>query len=74
MSADVPEPHNEQPTSAPRPEEMRASFNLRVGEKIVLQGSARWTPAGVICAGITAVGMLLGIAAIMKAARTNLHR
>ena len=34
------------------PEEMKATYNLRVGKSISLQGSARITPAGVVTTGI----------------------
>ena len=46
-------------SSAPpaHPEEMRSTFDLRVGKHITLQGSARITPAGVICSAI-AVAMI----------------
>ncbi|TCR62180.1 hypothetical protein [Bosea sp. BK604] len=35
------------------PEEMKTSINLRVGNSISLQGSARITPAGIITVGLT---------------------
>ena len=46
-------------SAAAHPEEMRASFILRIGDRAVLEGSARTTPAGVISTGI-AVGAALG--------------
>lgn len=35
------------------PEEMKTSFNLRIGKSISLQGSARITPAGIVTTGLT---------------------
>ncbi len=41
-------------TAAPsHPEEIRSEFEMRVGKHITLQGSARITPAGLICSGLT---------------------
>lgn len=51
------------------PEEMKAIWDLRVGRHITLQGSARWTPAGVVTAGIAASLILLATAALVRAAR-----
>jgi hypothetical protein len=34
------------------PEEMKATYDLRVGKMISLKGSARITPAGVVTTGI----------------------
>jgi len=48
------------------PEEMRATWDLKVGTSITLQGSARWTPAGVVTAGIAASAALLSLAALVS--------
>lgn len=49
-------------TAAPsHPEEIKSVFDLRVGKHITLQGSARITPAGVICTGIAVAGMALAL-------------
>jgi len=50
------------------PEEMRASGEIQFGN-LTLKGSARVTPAGLICAGIAGVTVLLATAALMRAAR-----
>ena len=44
------------------PEEMKTTFNLRVGKSISLQGSARITPAGVVTIGVTALLTALAFA------------
>jgi len=49
MDPELPQPVGEIPS---HPEEMKATYNLRVGNLVSLQGSARITPAGVICAAI----------------------
>lgn len=49
------------------PEEMRASWDVRVGRNITLSGTARWTPAGVVTAGIAASAVLLALAALVRA-------
>lgn len=51
------------------PEEMRAAFDLRVGKSINLKGTARVTPAGLICAGIAGVAVLAAATALVRAAR-----
>jgi hypothetical protein len=58
-------------TEAPltHPEEMRAAFDLRVGKTINLKGTARVTPAGLICAGIAGVAVLAAATALVRAAR-----
>lgn len=43
------------------PEEMRASFDLRIGDTVALQASARITPAGVICTGLAVAAMTLAL-------------
>lgn len=44
---------------AAHPEEMRATYEVRLGERITLQGSARITPAGVISLGLAAAAITL---------------
>jgi len=50
-------------------EEMRADFDLSIGKRTNLKGSARITPAGLICAGIVGVAVLAAVAALVRAAR-----
>ena len=59
----------QKPASSCHPEEMRATWDLKIGRNIALQGSARWTPAGVITAGIAASAVLLSISALARAMR-----
>jgi hypothetical protein len=51
------------------PEEMRGDFDLRIGKNINLQGHGRITPAGVVTAGLVAVGILLAATALVRTAR-----
>lgn len=51
------------------PEEMKAVWDVRVGKFITVQGSARWTPAGVITAGIATSAILLAISVLVRARR-----
>ena len=44
---------------ATHPEEMRASYELRLGERVSMRATARITPAGVICVGVAAAAITL---------------
>jgi hypothetical protein len=44
------------------PEELRSEFELRIGRHISLQGRARLTPAGLICAGLSVAVITLSLA------------
>jgi hypothetical protein len=61
------------PDTATHPEEMRASYELRLGERVSLRATARITPAGVICVGLAAAAITLaacfGAALIRRAGR-----
>jgi hypothetical protein len=48
---------------------MRAGFDLRIGKTINLKGTARITPAGVVCTGIATVAILLAATTLVRAAR-----
>ncbi len=43
------------------PEEMKATYNLRIGKFVSLQGSARITPAGIVSTGITVALVALAV-------------
>ena len=60
MTAPVPPADNDIPT---HPEEMKASYNLRIGKSISLQGSARITPAVIVTVGVTTLLVALAFAA-----------
>lgn len=51
------------------PEEMKATYNLRIGKSISLQGSARITPAGVVTVGVTTLLVALAFVAMKPAKR-----
>ncbi|MDI4658877.1 hypothetical protein [Xanthobacter autotrophicus] len=63
------EPDGQKPTTPYHPEEMKATWDVRVGKSISLQGTAHWTPAGVVTTGIAASAVLLSIAALVRATR-----
>lgn len=46
-------------TAAPYPEEIKATYSLRLGQFGSLEASARMTPAGIIAAGIAASLIIL---------------
>lgn len=51
------------------PEEMKASFDLRIGDSIAIQASARITPAGVLCTGLAVAAMMLALGYLVGAAK-----
>lgn len=51
------------------PEEMRAQFELRIGRHITLEGTARITPAGVICSAIAVATMTLALGYVLTPRR-----
>lgn len=64
----MPDPSVAPPDDIPtHPEEMKTTFNLRVGNSISLQGSARITPAGVVTVGLTT--LLVALAFVSLAPR-----
>ncbi|MFG1180077.1 hypothetical protein [Xanthobacter versatilis] len=63
------EADRQEPSTPYHPEEMKAAWELKVGKSITLQATARWTPAGVVTAGIAASAVLLSIAALVRATR-----
>ena len=56
------------------PEEMKASFNLRIGDRISLEGSARMTPAGVVTGGIALSAVLVALGFLVWAGRKRGER
>jgi hypothetical protein len=51
------------------PEEMRATGEIQIGKYVNLKGTARVTPAGLICAGIAGVAILLAATALVRASK-----
>lgn len=58
-------------TPPPHPEEMKASFAMRVGQRTVIEGSARISPAGVISAGLSVAAIALAFGFLVRAARAT---
>lgn len=51
------------------PEEIKSTFDLRVGKHITLQGTARITPAGVISTGIAVAAMTFAVGYLISSLR-----
>ena len=51
------------------PEEMKAHVDLRIGDRIALNASARLTPAGLVCGAIAIAATFLSAAALARAVR-----
>lgn len=49
------------PDKASHPEEIRAEYELRMGNLLTVRANARITPAGVISAGIAAAAIILAV-------------
>lgn len=62
-----PESPSQRDAVPSHPEEIKASFNLRVGDRISLEGSARMTPAGVVTGGIALCAVLLALGFLVRA-------
>lgn len=55
--------------SPSHPEEIASTFDLRVGRHIVLRGSARITPAGVISTGLAVAAMAFAFGYLISSTR-----
>ncbi|GGF81123.1 hypothetical protein GCM10007301_46580 [Azorhizobium oxalatiphilum] len=51
------------------PEEVKAAWEFRIGI-FRIGASARCTPAGIVCAGITTAAILLAVSAVIRAQRS----
>ena len=60
--------HDAEPAPT-HPEEMKAVFNVKIGNSISMQSSARMTPAGFIAMGLAISAVLLAVAAVVKASQ-----
>jgi hypothetical protein len=49
------------PDAASHPEEIRAEYELRMGNLLTVKANARITPAGVISAGIASAAIILAV-------------
>lgn len=56
-------------TISSHPEEIKSVFDLRVGENIILHGSFRITPAGVISTGIAIAAVALALSYLTSSMR-----
>jgi len=55
-------------TPVTHPEEMRAGFDLRIGQTFA-SGARASTPAGIVTAGLMTVAVLVATTALVRAAR-----
>ena len=60
-------------TSA-HPEELRATVDLRVGDRVRLAAAARTTPAGLMAVGLMVSSILMAVALVVRAAGTARDR
>jgi hypothetical protein len=60
IERDAP-PGASSPTTAPHPEEMRATMELRIGNSVSLNATARATPAGLATAALLASAILVPV-------------
>ncbi|MCS0495074.1 hypothetical protein NVS89_08190 [Ancylobacter sp. MQZ15Z-1] len=60
----------DEPATPYHPEEMKAVWDVRLGKNMTIHATARWTPAGVVAAGVTTSAVLLAVAALVRACRT----
>jgi len=56
------------------PEEMKASFDFRIGDKIALQATARTTPAGIVSVGIATAAILLATTFLVRSCSRSTSR
>jgi hypothetical protein len=63
----VRESGQESETAAPHPEEMKAAFDLTIGNSVSVKASVRTTPAGLLAAAILAAAVLLPTVSLAKA-------
>ena len=62
-----PEAGNQSETAAPHPEEMKATFDLAIGNAVSVKATLRTTPAGLVAAAILAAAPLLPTISLAKA-------
>jgi hypothetical protein len=51
------------------PEEIRASVEFRVGNSVLLNATARTTPAGLVTAGVMVAAIVLSLAVLVREIR-----
>ena len=54
-----PEAENQSETAAPHPEEMKATFDLAIGNAVSVKATVRTTPAGLVAAALLTAAILL---------------
>lgn len=56
------------------PEEIKATVNLRIGDRALLSASARTTPAGLVAAGVMVSLILVSVAFLVRVAGNHRRR
>lgn len=51
------------------PEEIKASVDLRIGDRVLLKATARTTPAGLLTTGFMASAIVVAVAILVRTAR-----
>lgn len=51
------------------PEELKATVDLRIGDRVLLKATARTTPAGLVTTGVMVSAILLATGFLVRAAR-----
>ena len=57
---------------AKHPKEMKAQFELRIGDRAMVTAAARATPAGLVSVGVMVAAILLSTAALVHTARRRM--
>ena len=60
------ETENQSETAAPHPEEMKATFDLTIGNAVFVKATVRTTPAGLVAASLLAAAVLIPAASLAK--------
>ena len=61
-----PEAETQSETAAPHPEEMKATFDLAIGNAVSVKAAVRTTPAGLVAAALLAAAVLFPAASLAK--------
>ena len=61
-----PETESQSETAAPHPEEMKATFDLAIGNAVSVKAAVRTTPAGLVAAALLAAAVLFPAASLAK--------
>jgi hypothetical protein len=70
-----PKAENQSEIAAPHPEEMKATFDLAIGNALSVKAAVRTTPAGLVAAALLAAAVLFPVASLAMSLQAYLgHR